>query len=108
MGDNGAVLLPFTQVKQILDRMKRLCSGRNLPDAGASARFDKATKRNQDMSDAQSLLASAVASIAGKSEERAVASLFSPGGTYAMASEFAGIKDFEVVAFLVVLEGEVG
>ena len=106
VGDNGAVLLPFTQVKQILDRMKRLCSGRNLLDAGASARFDKATRRNQDMSDAQSLLASAVASIAGKSEERAVASLFSPGGTYAMASEFAGINDFEVVAFLVVLEEE--
>ena len=106
VGDNGAVLLPFTQAKQILDRMKRLCSGRNLPDAGASARFDKATRRNQDMSDAQGLLASAVASIAGKSEERAVASLFSSGGTYAMASEFAGINDFEVVAFLVVLEEE--
>ena len=104
VGSDGPVLLPFTQARQMLDRLKRLCSGRNLPDAGASARFDKATRRNQDMSDAQNLLASAVASIAGKSEERAVASLFSPGGTYAMASEFAGINDFEVVAFLVVLE----
>ena len=103
VGDDGAVLLPFTQVKSILDRMKRLCSGRSLPDAGASTRFDKNTKQNQDMSAAQVLLASAVASITGKSEERAVASLFSPGGTYAMASEFPGINDFEVVAFLVVL-----
>ena len=105
VGDNGTVLLPFTQVKSILDRTKRLCSGRSLPDAGASTRFDRATKQNQDMSTAQGLLASAIASITGKSEERAVASLFSPGGTYAMASEFPGISDFEVVAFLVVLEG---
>ena len=45
----------------------------------------------------------AVASVVGKKEERAVASLFTPGGTHAMKGEFAGINDFEVVAFLVVL-----
>jgi hypothetical protein len=47
--------------------------------------------------------AAAVASIIGKKEERAVASLFSPGGTHAMQGEFLGIDNFEVVAFLVVL-----
>ena len=51
----------------------------------------------------QKLLSAAVASVVGKSEERAVASLFSPGGTHAMKGEFAGINDFEVLAFLVVL-----
>ena len=49
VGDDGAVLLPFTQAKQILDRLKRLCIGRDLPDAGACARFDKATKDGEDM-----------------------------------------------------------
>jgi hypothetical protein len=58
---------------------------------------------DKDMHQAQRLLASAVASVVGKSEERAVASLFSPGGTHALAGEFAGSNDFEVVAFLVVL-----
>jgi len=52
---------------------------------------------------AQRLLAAAVASITGKSEERAIASLFTPGGTHALKGEFAGINDFEVVAYLVVL-----
>lgn len=103
VGDDGAVLLPFTQAKQILDRLKRLCIGRNLPDAGACDQFDRSTKDGEDMRQAQRLLASAVASVVGKSEERAVASLFSPGGTHALAGEFAGINDFEVVAFLVVL-----
>jgi hypothetical protein len=103
VGDDGAVLLPYTQAKQILDRLKRLCLGRDLPDVGACARFDKATRFGEDMRAAQRLLAAAVASIVGKSEERAVASLFSPGGTHAMKGEFAGINDFEVVAWLAVL-----
>jgi hypothetical protein len=57
------------------------------------------------MKAAQQLLASAVASVVGKSEERAVASLFTPGGTHAIRGEFAGSGDFEVVAYLIVLPG---
>jgi len=102
VGEDGTVLLPYTQAKQILDRLKRLCIGRDLPDAGACARFDRATKDGADMRHPQRLLAAAVASVVGKSEERAVASLFAPGGTHALKGEFAGINDFEVVAFLVV------
>jgi len=100
---DGAVLLPFPQAKRILDRLKRVCVGRDLPDAAACARFDKATKQGEEMQHAQRLLAAAVASVVGKTEERAVASLFTPGGTHALKGEFAGINDFEVVAFLVVL-----
>jgi len=103
VGDDGAVLLPFTQAKQALDRIKRLTIGRDLPDAEACARFDRATKDGKDMSAVQDLLATAVASVVGKKEERALASLFTPGGTHAMKGEFHGINDFEVVAFLVVL-----
>jgi hypothetical protein len=103
VGDDGAVLLPFTQAKQALDRLKRLCIGRDLPDAAACARFERTTKDGRDMTAAQNLLGKAVASIIGKKEERAVASLFTPGGTHAMKGEFQGINDFEVVAFLVVL-----
>ena len=106
VSEDGAVLLSFTQAKQVLDRLKLLCLGRDIPDAGACARFDRSTRGDRDMHVAQRLLSAAVASIVGQSEERAVASLFSPGGTHALASEFAGINDFEVVAFLVVLAAE--
>lgn len=103
VGDDGSVILPFPQAKQILDRLKRTCAGRDLPDATACAQFDKTTKSGEDMRFAQRLLGAGVASIVGKSEERAVASLFSPGGTHALKGEFAGINDFEVVAFLVIV-----
>lgn len=106
VGEDGTVVLPFTQAKQILDQLKRLCLGRNMPDVGACARFDKATRGGRDMRSAQRLLASAIASIVGNNEKRAIASLFSPGGTHAMTDEFAGMGDFEVVAFLVVLAKE--
>jgi hypothetical protein len=102
-GEDGTVLLPYTQAKTILDRLKRLSHGRDLPDATACARFDRTTKQGEDMRHAQKMLSAAVASIVGKSEERAVASLFSPGGTHAMKGEFAGSNDFEVLAYLVVL-----
>ena len=107
VGDDGEVLLPYTQAKRVLDRLKRLSLGRDLPDASACVRFDRLTRDGEDMSAAQRLLAAAIASVIGKSEERAVASLFSPGGTHALKGEFAGSNDFEVVAYLVVLSGEV-
>lgn len=106
VGDDGTVLLPFTQAKAVLDRLRRICVGRDLPDAGAYARFDKVTRQGEDMTQAQKLLSAAVSAVIGKREERAVASLFTPGGTHAMKGEFAGINDFEVVAFLVILEGQ--
>ena len=103
VGEDGTVLLPYTQAKRILDRLKRLSLGRDLPDASACAQFDRATKQGEDMRHAQKLLSAAVLSIVGNSEERAIASLFSPGGTHAMKGEFAGSNDFEVLAYLVVL-----
>lgn len=106
VGDDGATVLSFTQAKQILDRLRRLCVGRDYPDAEACTRFDKTTRGGENMAGAQRLLSAAVTSIVGKKEERAVASLFSPGGTHAGKGEFAGMNDFEVVAFLVVLKEE--
>lgn len=103
VNEDGSVSLPFNQAKQALDRLRRLCVGKDLPDAQASARFDEQTRKGENMAAVQKLLAAAIASIVGKKEERAVASLFTPGGTHAMKGEFAGINDFEVVAFLVVL-----
>lgn len=103
VSDEGEALLPYTRAKQVLDRLKKVSIGRDLPDAQACARFDKSTRFGRDMEPYQKLLGRAVASIAGKSEERAVASLFSSGGTHALKGEFAGINDFEVVAFLVIL-----
>jgi len=105
VGTDGTVLLSYAQVKNTLDRLKHLCLGRDLPDAQASALFDKATRYGEDMRALQRLLAAAVTSIVGRGEEHAIASLFTSGGTHALHGEFAGMNDFEVEAFLVILPG---
>ena len=81
------------------------CAGRDLQDASACARFEKSSKHGEDVRHPQRLLAASVASIVDKGQERAVASLFSPGGTHALKGEFAGASDFEVLAYLIVLAG---
>ena len=74
-----------------------------MPDVSACVRFDKATRDGKDMGKAQDLLSKAIASVVGKKEEKAVASLFTTGGTHAQKGEFAGSNDFEVVAWLAIL-----
>lgn len=97
------VVLPYSQAKQTLDRLKRLCVGRDLPDAGACARFDATTRQGQDMDTVREQLAAAVAAVNGRKQERAMASLFQAGGTHVRKDEVAGLNDFEVLACLVVL-----
>ena len=104
----GAVQLPHSQAKQVLDRLKGLCLGRDLGAAQACERFNKATKAGRQKLPHQALLQQAIARVVGKSQERAVASLFSPGGTHAKKGEFAGMGDFEVVAFLVIVRAKRG
>jgi hypothetical protein len=103
VGDEGEVLLAYTQAKQVLDRLKHVSLGRDKPDEQAYQRFEKATRLGRDMEKYRNLLARAVGSLVGKREERAIASLFQVGGTNIIKGEFAGINDFEVVAFLVAL-----
>ncbi|AER67000.1 helicase domain protein [Thermovirga lienii DSM 17291] len=105
---DGVVHLPYTQAKQILDVLKHTCIGKDLPDQKTIDRWMRQTKNGADMRKAQKLLAEAVTSIAGKSQERAIESLFKPGGTYAQKGEFAGQDDIEVVAWLVILPEDEG
>lgn len=106
VGADGAVLLGYAQARLILERLKRLCLGRDLGDAAALEEWESSTRRGTDMRRAQELLAAAVGSIVGRGEERALASLFTPGGTHTRRGEFAGINDFEVVTWLVVLASQ--
>jgi SNF2 family DNA or RNA helicase len=102
IGIDGLVVLPFTQVKQILDNVKRL-GATDSSDMSAIATFNRNTQYGKNMKIVQSLLADTISSIIGKKEERAITSLFTPGGTHGIGGEFSGMKDFEVLCYLVIL-----
>ncbi|KAF5051411.1 RNA polymerase-associated protein RapA [anaerobic digester metagenome] len=105
IGEDGATSLPYNQARKVLDLLKKLCA-KNSDNAEACAHFDQATRNGKNMEVIREQLAAAVRSITGKQEERAVQSLFSPGGTHALKGEFSGVNDFEVLAFLVILPGK--
>ena len=104
VGEDGTVVLPYPQVKQLLDRLKRISLGRDMPDSTAIARLSAMTASGDDMQSVTELLGAAMRSVIGKAEERAVNSLFTPGGTQVFPEDTIGVDDFEVLAYLVVLD----
>jgi hypothetical protein len=101
--DDADIQLNFTQSKKVLDLMKRQAFMAHDVDEVAAKELNAATKNGADMEHYQHLLAVAVDSIAGKSEEKGVQSLFAKGGTVLTATSSQGIEDFAVVSYLVLL-----
>ena len=98
---SGEVKYPFTHPKQILDILKKHAASQPEPDALAIAAFNKHTRQGSDMHSYQQLLATAIDSIVGKSQEKGVQSLFSRGGTVLTPESSQSIEDFEVVCYLI-------
>ena len=70
-------------------------------EQAAAEKINSRTKQGRDMEHYQHLLAVAVDSIAGKSEEKGIESLFTKGGTVLTATSSQGISDFAVVSYLI-------
>jgi superfamily II DNA or RNA helicase len=101
---NDAVIeLTFTQSKKVLDLLKRQAFTHADIDEVAANSINVKTKNGRDMDHYQHLLAVAVDSIAGKSEEKGVESLFTKGGTVLTSTSSQGIEDFAVVSYLVLV-----
>ncbi|WP_420598305.1 helicase-related protein [Neptuniibacter sp.] len=103
--DDAQVELSFTQSKKILDLLKKQASTHNAVDENAVLHTAKQTREGRDLSHYQYLLAEAVDSISGKSEEKGIESLFSKGGTVLSPTSSQGIEDFIVVSYLILVDG---
>ena len=101
---NGTTIeLNFAQSKKLLDLLKRHAFNHSDIDEGAASYVNNATRQGRNMEHYQHLLAVAVDSIAGKSEEKGVESLFTKGGTVLTATSSQGIEDFAVVSWLILV-----
>lgn len=104
VSDEEQVVYSFTQAKHMLDLLKKFSTLQNENSLDeANDLFNQNTKNNTDMAHYQTLLKVAVEDIAGKSEEKGAASLFSRGGTTLTSSSTQKVNDFEVVSYVVVL-----
>ena len=106
VSDDAVVELNFTQSKKVLDLLKRQAFIHSEVEEDCVELINTKTKNGRNLEHYQHLLAVAVDSIAGKSEEKGVESLFTKGGTVLTATSSQGIEDFAVVSYLMLVDTE--
>ena len=104
LSDEAVIELNFTQSKKILDLLKRQAFIHSDLVQASAEHINEVTKNGRNMEHYQHLLAVAVDSIAGKSEEKGVESLFTKGGTVLTATSSQGIEDFAVISYLILVD----
>ena len=104
VADDGSIQLNFNQPKQILDVLKKECVGFSEPQESIVAEFNRRTQSGKDMRHYQDLLEKAVVAVVGKQQEQGVQTLFKRGGIRLSGDTDRRIDDFEVVAFIALLE----
>lgn len=102
IGDDGTVLCDHLSPKELLDKMRFLCKGKDKPIADLCRQFNAETRDGRNMAKYSNLLGEAIASIIAVKEESDIDSLFSRGGTTALTGKITGLDDFELICFLVV------
>lgn len=95
-----------SEAKRLLDLIRSSCRGVNEPLADVCRVFNAATHDGVSMGKYSKLLGDAISSMIVTNEERDIDSLFSPGATTALRDAFEGLDDFELVAFLAIVDSE--
>jgi len=102
VGTGGEVICDYLSPKELLDKLRSLCRGRDAPLMDLCRAFNAETKDGREMEGISSLLTDAIASIIDRKAESDIDSLFSAGGTSALTTNIRGLDDFELICFLVV------
>ena len=102
IGFDGSVIVNHLHPKDLLDKLRLLCSGKDEPNNDLVAKFNAETNDGKDMSSYTKLLTTAIQSLINTKEEADTDSLFSAGGTTALTNDIKGLDDFELINFLVV------
>ncbi|MCC2333613.1 helicase-related protein [Cellulomonas wangsupingiae] len=105
LSDDGEVVADHTEVKRLLDLARAGSRPHTTPVDAVTSVFNAATEDGARMGHYSDLLTTAIESIIGKAAESDVDSLFSAGPTTALTSEIRGLDDFELIAFLAVVDG---
>jgi SNF2 family DNA or RNA helicase len=102
VGTDGEVVCDHLSPKELLDKTRQLCKGKDSPVMDVCREFNAETKDGRDMRSVSSLLTDAINSIIDVKAESDIDSLFSLGGTSALNTKISGLDDFEMICFLVV------
>lgn len=104
LDDAGAVVADHTEAKHLLDLIRGGCRPYDEPVTDVVRAFNKATKDGAEMGRYSDLLTEAIHSMIDVTEERDIDSLFTGGHTSALTQAIAGLDDFELIAFIAVID----
>lgn len=102
ISNEGDVVCDHLSPKQMLDKMRFLCKGKNEPIPELYRDFNKETRDGRNMSEFSRLLGEAISSIIEVKEESDMDSFLSGGQISFLSNEIKGLDDFELICFLVV------
>lgn len=101
INEDEEVKLNYIQSKKILDYYQKLCSGKKEVFRNLVESFDRETDNGRQMDKYSQLLKESIENIIGKKQETGVRSLFTKGGTSPVKNNIEGLKEFELISFLI-------
>lgn len=102
IGVDGEVVCDHLSPKEMLDKMRYLCKGKNQPIPALYRAFNKETRDGKDMREVSDLLGQSIASIIEVKEESDIDSFLSGGQISFLSDTIKGLDDFELICFLVI------
>lgn len=102
INDDGHVLSDHLTIKHTLDALRTIARNETEPIRELYENFNEETNDGKYMEKYSDLLTKAISSIIDVKEDKDIDSLFSSGGTSVSSQRFQGLKDFELVTFMVV------
>ena len=104
LDDQGEVIANHTEAKHLLDLLRAGCRPYEEPVTDVVSAFNAATSEGAQMGKYSALLTDAIRSMIETTEERDIDSLFTGGSTTALTQTIAGLDDFELTAFVAVVD----
>jgi SNF2 family DNA or RNA helicase len=104
LDDDGNVIADHTEAKHLLDLLRAGCRPYDQPVTDVAHAFNTATGEGAEMGKYSELLTDAIHSMIDVTEERDIDSLFTGGQTTALTQSIAGLHDFELIAFIAVVD----
>jgi SNF2 family DNA or RNA helicase len=108
LDEGGSVIADHTEVKHLLDVIRAGCRPYDEPVGAVTRVFNAATGEGAEMGKYSELLTAAIRSMIEVTDERDLDSLFTDGPTTALSQAIGGVEDFELIAFLAIVDPEQG
>ncbi|WP_426939296.1 helicase-related protein [Pseudarthrobacter sp. S3] len=108
LDDEGNVVADHTEAKLLLDLIRGGCRPYDEPVTDVVHAFNAGTREGAEMGKYSELLTEAIRSMIDVTEERDIDSLFTGGHTTALTQTIAGLDDFELIAFVAVVDAHMG